>query len=109
MEKQTTDWPPQGILQGQVPAAVEAAFQQCFLSDVGIKDLSLLGASLDELVHQEVLQRAKSIFEKKNLPMFGHIDPKQMEEVLQQVPLKSSDTRAGGLADLYLALEDVYY
>ena len=75
----------QGILQGQVPREVEASFQQCFLSDVGIKDLSLLAASLDELVHQEVLQRAKNVFKAKKLPMFGHIELKQMQEVLEQV------------------------
>jgi hypothetical protein len=52
---------------------------------VGIKDLGLLAASLDELVHQEVLQRAKNVFKAKKLPMFGHIDLKQMQEVLEQV------------------------
>lgn len=77
--------PLQSILRGQVPPEVEAAFRQCFATDVGIKDLGLLAASLDELVHQEVLQRAKNVFKAKKLPMFGHIDLKQMQEVLEQV------------------------
>lgn len=52
---------------------------------MGIKDLGLLAASLDELVHQEVLQRAKNVLKAKKLHMFGHIDLKQMQEVLEQV------------------------
>jgi len=45
----------------------------------------LLAASLDELVHQEVLQRTKDVFKAKKLPMFGYIDLKQMQEVLEHV------------------------
>jgi len=75
----------QSILQGQLPREVDAAFQKCFHSDAGIKELSLLAASLDELVHQEVLQRTKDVFKAKKLPMFGYIDLKQMQEVLEHV------------------------
>lgn len=36
-------------------------------------------------MHQEVLQRTKDVFKVKKLPMFGYIDLKQMQEVLEHV------------------------
>ena len=56
-----------------------------FLVQTRTGRLSLLAASLDELVHQEVLQRTKDVFKVKKLPMFGYIDLKQMQEVLEHV------------------------
>lgn len=56
-----------------------------FLVQTPTGRLSLLAASLDELVHQEVLQRTKDVFKAKKLPMFGYIDLKQMQEVLEHV------------------------
>lgn len=73
-----------GILQGEVPQEVESAFEKCS-ADMGVQELALLAATLDELVHQEVLQQVKAVFKAKKLPMFGHIDDQQLQKVLEQV------------------------
>lgn len=72
------------ILQGEVPQEVESAFEKCS-ADMGVQELALLAATLDELVHQEVLQQVKAVFKAKKLPMFGHIDDQQLQKVLEQV------------------------
>lgn len=44
---------------------------------MGIKDLGLLAASLDELVHQEVLQRAKNVFKAMGLGYMPSLEQAQ--------------------------------
>ena len=62
---------------------VQEAFQHC--QNLGLKELALLAASLDELVHQEVLLRVKAVFKAKKRPLFGHIKVLEMQKILEEV------------------------
>ena len=72
------------ILQNQIPSRVDQEFQACFQDGVAPKELAVLAATLDSLVHQEVLERAMAVFKLKKLPLFGRVSIDQMDQVMEQ-------------------------
>ena len=73
------------VLQNQVPRKVDEDFRRCFEDGVQPKELAVLAATLDHLVHQEVLERAVAVFKANKLPLFGSVKVEQMAKVLEQV------------------------
>ena len=72
-----------GVLQNEF-TEVQEAFQHCH--GLGLRELALLAASLDELVHQEVLLHVKDVFKAKKRPVFGHIKVLEMQKILEEAP-----------------------
>jgi len=88
------------VLQDEVPPSVRMKFDTCLQhGSVRLKDLAVLAATLENLVHQEVLERAKAVFSLNKLPLFGHIDLDQMSRVLEQV-MMSYILEGAGIPDL---------
>ena len=81
--------PITSILQNQIPSSAEQAFQACFQNGAYMKELAVLAATLDNLVHQEVLARTMSVFKANKLPLFGSVRVDQMDTALEQVPALS--------------------
>ena len=75
---------PASVLQKQVPSRVEQKFHTCFKDGVCVKELAVLAATLDSLVHHEVLERVIAVFKAHKLPLFGSVRMEQMDQVLEQ-------------------------
>ncbi|OLP85428.1 hypothetical protein AK812_SmicGene33561 [Symbiodinium microadriaticum] len=92
--------PITSILQNQIPSSAEQAFQACFQNGAYMKELAVLAATLDNLVHQEVLARTMSVFKANKLPLFGSVRVDQMDTALEQVVM-SYILEEGGSASAF--------
>ncbi|CAE7357291.1 unnamed protein product [Symbiodinium sp. CCMP2456] len=94
--------PITSILQNQIPSSAEQAFRACFQNGAYMKELAVLAATLDNLVHQEVLARTMSVFKANKLPLFGSVRIDQMDTALEQV-MMSYILEEGGSASAFEA------
>jgi hypothetical protein len=78
---------PTGLLKDQVPAYVEALFEQRLAGrGLGPHEVAVLAATIEHLVHNEAVSKLGAAFNVHSLPLFG--------------PLAEED--AGGVLDTYM-------
>merc|ERR1719162_2539497 len=74
---------PAGVLKDQVPAYIEDSFEQRLAGKgFALRELSILGATIEHLIHNEAVSRLGAVFNVLKLPVTSAIRVEEAAEAL---------------------------
>ncbi|CAE7866768.1 RRP6, partial [Symbiodinium microadriaticum] len=77
---------PVAILQDQVPEAVKSLFEVPLRQEgLCLRELAVLAALLEDLVHRETMQRVGSAFKAHHVPLVGRVTVERVTAMLEYV------------------------
>eukprot|EP00439_Symbiodinium_sp_Y106_P012117 s7589_g1.t2 len=77
---------PVAILQDQVPEAVKSLFEEPLRQQgLCLRELAMLAALLEDLVHRETMQRVGSAFNSHHVPLVGRVTVERVTAMLEYV------------------------